>query len=82
MIKTKHFNERVSQRAISSDLVTLVHGYGVDMGDKIVLNSKCAKSALAELDRIRKLLLRAIDKGGVTLVEAEGTLITAYNCNR
>jgi len=39
---------------------------------------KQLKFVLAELDQLRKHLLKAVDQGGVVAVESEGCLITAY----
>ena len=39
------------------------------------------KNKLAELDAVRKELLKVMDKGGVTIVVENNSLITAYNTN-
>ena len=45
----------------------------------MVLGKKQIKSVLEVLDRERKELIRAMDKGGVIVVESCGDLITAYD---
>ena len=45
----------------------------------MVLGRKQIQSVLEALDRERKELIRAIDKGGVIVVECGGVLITAYD---
>ncbi len=79
MAKTKHFNERVRQRGIRESTVRLAQEHGVPQGDKLVLGRKQIRSVLEALDRERKELLRAMDKGGVVVVECGGRLITAYD---
>jgi hypothetical protein len=45
----------------------------------LVLGRKQIQSVLEALDRERKELIRAMDKGGVIVVECCGALITAYD---
>jgi len=44
-----------------------------------VLGRKQIRTVLEALDRERKELIRAMDKGGVIVVECGGALITAYD---
>jgi hypothetical protein len=64
--KTKHFSDRIQQR-------------GIPDGDRLVLGRKQIRIRLNELDQERKELIRAMDKGGVIVVECGGALITAYD---
>lgn len=79
MAKTKHFCARISQRGIREATVRLAQQHGCTHGDKVVLGRKQILSVLEILDRERKELIRAIDKGGVIVVESCGDLITAYD---
>ena len=79
MAKTKHYGARVSQRGIREAMVELAQLHGIPHGDKLVLGRKQIQSVLEALDRERKELIRAIDKGGVIVVESGGALITAYD---
>ena len=83
--KTKHHAARVSQRGIREATVELAQQHGIPHGDKLVLGRKQIRTVLEALDRERKELIRALDKGGVIVVESGGALITAYDfdsCNR
>lgn len=81
MITTNHVLARMSQRGISQKLIDLVYEYGKEKGDKLILNKKTTQLVIKEIDSMRKELLRIMDKGGVTVVLDNDTLITAYNTN-
>ncbi len=79
MAKTKHYAARISQRGIREATVELAQRHGMPHGDKMVLGRKQIRALLEELDRERRELIRAHDKGGVIVVERDGVLITAYD---
>jgi hypothetical protein len=79
MAKTKHYDARIRQRGIRESTVELAQLHGITHGDKLVLGRKQIRSVLEALDRERKELIRAMDKGGVVVVECGGALITAYD---
>ncbi len=79
MAKTKHYGARISQRGIREATVELAEQYGIPHGDKLVLGRKQILAVLDALDKERKELIRALDKGGVVLVENCGVRITAYD---
>jgi len=79
MAKTKHYSARISQRGIREATVELAQQHGIPYGDKLVLGRKKIRFVLEALDRERKELIRAMDKGGVVVVECGGELITAYD---
>ncbi len=79
MAKTKHNGARISQRGIREATVELAQQHGIPHGDKLVLGRKQIRSVLDALDRERKELIRAMDKGGVIVVEGGGTFVTAYD---
>jgi hypothetical protein len=79
MSKTRHYGARISQRGIRESTVELAQLHGIPQGDKLVLSRKQILSVLAALDRERKELIRAMDKGGVVVVECGGAVITAYD---
>ena len=81
MKTTKHSLARMSQRGLPKRVIDLVYQLGKEKGDKIILDKKMIKNKLAELDAMRKELLKVMDKGGVTLVMDSDVLITAYNTN-
>jgi hypothetical protein len=79
MTKTKHYLARISQRGIRESTVELAQQHGIPHGNKLVLGRKQIRTVLDALDRERKELIRAMDKGGVIVVECGGTLVTAYD---
>ena len=79
MITTSHILARMSQRGIPKKLLELVYEYGKEKDNKLILNRKTTQMLIEEIDSMRKELLRIIDKGGVTLVVDNDTLITTYN---
>ena len=79
MQKTKHFQKRMSQRAIKETLVEMVLGFGTPLYDgKVRLDRKAIKKVRENLDAFRKLLLEAERKGGVVVVLEDDILITTY----
>ena len=78
MIKTNHYRSRIQQRGVLQSTVDLAIAYGSKRGDKFILGKKQLRVVLAELDQLRKQVLKAVDQGGVVAVESEGCLITAY----
>jgi len=81
MVTTKHCQARMTQRGLPKKLLDLVLEFGKDKGDKLILNKKATQKVIDEIDTIRKELLRIMDKGGVTVVLDNDSLITAYNTN-
>lgn len=79
MAKTRHMRARMSQRGIRQELVTLTQRFGEPVQDKVVLNRKGIQTLLGELRDIERVVMRALDKGGVVVVESGGSLITTYN---
>jgi hypothetical protein len=78
---TKHMQARMSKRGIPGELVDLVRQFGRDDQDRLVLNRKDLRGLLDEVRGLERVVLRALDKGGVVVVEADGALLTAYNAN-
>ncbi|WP_281213665.1 hypothetical protein [Shewanella insulae] len=78
MAKTRHIQQRMSQRGIKQSTLELVRHFGTWSGDKQILNRKACAAALIELDRIRKQLIKTKEQGGYVLVEAGGVEITTY----
>ena len=81
MGKTRHIQERMSQRGIRQDIVDLVLRYGEYKQDKVILGRKGLEILLKELREIERVTLRALDKGGVVVVVSGEQLITIYNLN-
>ena len=81
MITIKHCQTRMFQRGLPKKLLDLVLEFGKDKGNKLILNKKSTQKVIDAIDKIRKELLRIMDKGGVTVVLDNESLITAYNTN-
>lgn len=75
---THHMNVRMNQRGMPSSIVALALENGYWRGDKCILDCKEIRKLVVELDRQRAIALKALDKGGVVVVEAGGEAITTY----
>lgn len=75
---TLHMDVRMNQRGITADLVDLALEYGEWEGDRCRLGSRTLKQIIEEMDRKRAMMLKALDKGGIVVVEARGSEITTY----
>lgn len=75
---TLHMDVRMNQRGITADLVSLALEHGEWDGDKCRLDQRGLKRLLAQIDQTRSAALRALDKGGLIVVEANAELITTY----
>ena len=51
-------------------------------GDKYILDRKTSRRLIEALNEELRLAKQVLDKGGVTVVEGEDTIITAYNRNQ
>lgn len=76
---THHLDQRMNQRGIPRELVDFTLKYGEWEGDRCVLNRKAIQTLLDHCDKVRRVALRAMDKGGVVVVEVGGAEITTYN---
>lgn len=75
---TLHFDQRMNQRGICRELVDLTLAHGSWEGDKCVLDRKAIQHVINQCDGLRRVALRALDKGGVVVVESGGAKITTY----
>jgi hypothetical protein len=75
---TIHAIQRFSQRGISKSLAWVAYQFGRVKRDKYILDKKTINQTLTDLDKIRTILLKAMDKGGLVIVMPEDTVITAY----
>lgn len=75
---TLHMDVRMNQRGITAELVDLALEYGEWEGDKCRLDQRGLRRLLAEIDKTRSAALRALDKGGLVVVESGAQLITTY----
>lgn len=76
--KTRHMDARMNQRGIPGTLVDLVLSHGNWVGDACKLDRKDLCKLKAEVELLRSTVLKALDKGGLAVIEAGGALVTAY----
>jgi hypothetical protein len=69
---------RMNQRGIPAALVDLVLEHGRWRGDACMLDRKGLRRLLDDVDGFRSTVVKALDKGGVAVVEAGGALLTTY----
>jgi hypothetical protein len=77
-IMTRHMDARMNQRGIPRALVELVLSYGRWDGDACKLGRKDLSELKDEVEQLRSIVLKALDKGGLAVVESGGALITTY----
>lgn len=77
--QTKHFRARMAQRGIPGELVDLVRQYGRDDQDRLVLGRKELQNLLDGVRGLQRVVMKALDKGGLVVIETDGALITTYN---
>ena len=78
MSKTRHIQQRMSQRGIKEEMLELVERFGVWQGDKCIVNRKACSTILKEIDTLRKKVIKLQEKGGLVLVHDNGMDITTY----
>jgi hypothetical protein len=79
---TKHLHQRMNQRGITRSMVELALAHGEWRGDRCVLNQDALQKLIQDFDRIKRVAMKALDKGGLIVVEAGGQEITAYRAPR
>lgn len=82
MAKTRHIQQRMSQRSIQQGWLDLVKTFGTDNGDKIFLNRNGIDAAIRAMEKISTDLQKMKTRGGVVLIEKEGYEITTYALDR
>ena len=79
MIRTRHFEQRLNQRAIHSKQIEFALELGAKSYDgKVTLGRKQIDKELGLIEEAKKTLLELRKKGGLVVVEEDGVLITAY----
>lgn len=81
MHSTSHIDARMNQRGIRKELVSLALDLGHIEGDRYVLDAKTIRAEMCELRRKLKFLDDAERKGGVVVVAAGDSLVTAYRAD-
>ena len=76
---TLHSRQRMSQRGIPQRLVEFTLRHGRIEGDRHVLDRKESRRVVDSLQQELRLALHVLDKGGITVVEGDGAVITTFN---
>lgn len=69
----------MNERAITNQMLNIVEAFGVDSGDKVILNKKAIDSALISLKKISQDMQKMAQRGGVVLVKSGDCDITTYS---
>ncbi len=79
MTYTKHGQLRMSQRAITAEMIEVVETFGEVDGNRLSLDPAVIQRILKRLDHVRSALVHLMDKGGLAAVLGDdGQLVTAY----
>lgn len=81
MAKTRHIQQRMSRRSIQQEWLDLVKMFGIDDGDKFVLNQRGIDCALDTMKKLSTQLQKMRTRGGIVLVQEEDDEITTYAIN-
>jgi hypothetical protein len=76
---TRHSQFRMSQRGISQRLVAFALQHGRVEGDRYVLDRREALRVVESLQADLRVAMHVLDKGGITVVEDHGNVVTTWN---
>jgi hypothetical protein len=79
MTITRHADQRMNQRGIPRNLVELALRHGRIEGNRHVLDRQESRRLINSLQDELRLAKRVMDKGGITVVEMEGAVVTTFN---
>ncbi|MDB5691707.1 MAG: hypothetical protein JWO81_770 [Alphaproteobacteria bacterium] len=79
---TLHLDQRMNQRGITRELLDLTLTHGEWEGDRCILSRKGIERLIRECEHQRRLAMKALDKGGLVVVETGGAEITTYRLPR
>lgn len=71
----------MSQRSIQQEWLDLVKRFGMDDGDKVVLNQRGIDCALDTMKKLATQLQKMRTRGGLVLVQEGDDEITTYSIN-
>ncbi len=75
-------HKRMSQRAINEIMVDITKTFGIEDGDKIVLNQKSIEAVLQVIEKWKKNFIKIRSRGGMVLVEKDNVEITTYRLEK
>lgn len=81
MYKTRHIQERMTQRGIVEPVLNMLLEFGISDGEKIILSKKNCKTLSEIFAKMKKITDKMAEKGGYTLVASGDALITTYRLN-
>lgn len=81
MHKTRHIQQRMSQRGITEAIINMVFDFGISDGDKITLDKKNCQLLSKLFEQMKRTTDKMAEKGGYTLVASGESLITVYRLN-
>jgi hypothetical protein len=76
---THHAEQRMNQRGIPRRMVDFALRHGRVEGDRHVLDRRETRRLVDDLREQLRVALHVLDKGGITVVEGGGQVITTYN---
>lgn len=82
MSRTNHMHKRMNQRAINDVMIDVAKTFGIENGDKIILNMKGVDAVLKEMRKWEKNIMRIKNRGGIVVVEKDNLEITTYGLER
>ncbi len=81
MHKTRHIQQRMSQRGITEAIINMVFDFGISDGDKITLDKKNCQLLSKLFEQMKRTTDKMAEKGGYTLVASGESLVTVYRLN-
>ena len=79
MTTTLHARHRMSRRGIPQRLVEFALQHGRIEGDRHVLDRREVRRLVEALQDELRIAMHVLDKGGITVVEDHGAVITTWN---
>jgi hypothetical protein len=79
MTSTLHARHRMARRGIPQRLVEFTLHHGRIEGDRHILDRREIRRVVETLQAELRIAMHVLDKGGVTVVEDHGTVITTWN---
>ncbi len=76
---TKHAHLCMNQRGIPLRLLDFALRHGRLEGDRRILDRQESRRIIESLTEELRLAKQVMDKGGITVVEAGGQIVTTYN---
>ena len=75
---TDHAKSRMSQRAVTKEMIDFTLNFGEVRGDALYTNRKILQKIINELETQMRVAKKLLDIGGIVVISEEDTLITTY----